>query len=35
MSPLGRLLLNRRLVSAPFNAVDDVINHTFCLVGAT
>ncbi|MBF8710012.1 MULTISPECIES: SprT family zinc-dependent metalloprotease [Pseudomonas] len=30
MSPAGRLLLNRRLIEAPINAIDYVITHELC-----
>ncbi|MBP7586465.1 MAG: M48 family metallopeptidase, partial [Thermoanaerobaculia bacterium] len=30
MSPAGRLLLNRRLVQAPIDAIDYVITHELC-----
>lgn len=30
MSPAGRLLLNRRLIEAPVDAIDYVITHELC-----
>ena len=30
MVPAGRLLLNRRLIEAPVDAIDDVITHELC-----
>ncbi len=32
MSPSGRLLLNRRLIEAPMDAIDYVITHELCHV---